>query len=108
MKDALKDLANQLRAPGNEEQELQDLLVMERHVLAAKVLEPANMDDVPADQRPAHLTDFRRDMAKLLGLLSQLELAVLDGHPDDAKNLIAGPLLDLRDKAHDKFQKEED
>lgn len=107
LKDNLKGLATALRDPSQHEDSLRFVAEMQRHVLAAKLLEPANIEDVPAEGRAAHEVAFRRDLAGLLGLLAELEIDLLDERIEDAKAKVAGPLLELRESAHDKYQKEE-
>lgn len=107
LKGNLKVLAAALRDPSQHEDALRSVAEMQRHVLAAKLLEPSNLEDVPAEGRAAHEVAFRRDLARLLGLLAELEIDLLDERIEDAKAKVAGPLLELRESSHDKYQKEE-
>lgn len=107
MRDALKGLATAIKDPATHEDALVHVADLQAHVLRAKMLEPSNLDEIPADQRPAHQTAFRRDMASLLGLLAEAEIHLLDGDAEAVGAMIRGPLMELRDGSHEKYQKAE-
>jgi soluble cytochrome b562 len=77
---------------------------MQALVLEAKPLDPANLASIPAGERDAHRADYRRDMARLLRELADMEILVLDGKNAEVKDRIKSELLELRNAAHDRFQ----
>ncbi|MDP3972754.1 MAG: biotin carboxylase N-terminal domain-containing protein [Candidatus Nanopelagicales bacterium] len=67
-----------------------------------------NLDEIPEDQREEHVKSFRRDILGALQVMVELELAILDDQPEQALELLKGPLLSARKEGHKRYQKEED
>lgn len=91
----LRQLEATIGDPAAKEESLQAVWLMERGCLGAKASRP---DDVEGD--PAEILDkFRHGQVRLMSLLLELETAVLDGRPDEAKGILA-KVKDHRDAAH--------
>jgi soluble cytochrome b562 len=106
LKDHLRQLATTIAGPTGDAETLAHLDAMQQITLGAKALAPANLEAQPADKRGAHQADYRRDMARLLRELADMEILVLDGKHAEAKERIKKGLVELRDSAHDKFQEQ--
>ena len=88
--------------PARKEEALQAVALMEKACLAAKTFKPEEM------KPGTSIDDYRKSQIELMGMLLQLETAVIDGKSDQAKE-IAQKLGKFRDEAHEKFGvKEED
>ena len=104
MKTHLKGTAMALQDPAKGAEALEHIAELQRLVLLAKLGSPANLDELPADERDAHRTAFRRDLTLVLEQLVHMELSVLDGKPDEAFARIVKPLYPMREAAHEKYQ----
>ena len=82
--------------------------MLERLIVESKDLVPGRLASLDAEQRGAELTEYRRTQCKVLIELANLEMHLLDGDREAAWGVIAGPLADLRDAGHDRFQIPED
>lgn len=105
LKDHLKKLSRAL-TPEGRDAALSELTEMQRIVLEAKSLTPSNLEEVPEGARAEHRVEFRKEMLTLLAELVALELDVVEGDNEKALERVRGPLLDIRNRSHDKFQKE--
>ncbi len=103
IKGQLKSLAGAI-GTSNTEAALVAVNDMERLVLLAKKYGPNNMNTVAAADRPAHQVAYRKALLGVLKELADVELNVLDGKFDAAMEQLKGPLAEMRDDAHDKFQ----
>jgi soluble cytochrome b562 len=83
--------------PAQKDQSLQAIGRMQAAAVYAKGSTPG--DHAPT---PAQLEDFRRGQIKLLTLMLECEVAILDGNGEQVKGLIAR-MESLRDEAHKKF-----
>lgn len=91
----LRQLEPSIGDPAAKEQNLQAVWLMQRGCLGAKAARP---DDVEGD--PAEVLDkFRHGQIRLMALLLELETAILDGKPDEARVILA-KVKDHRDAAH--------
>jgi len=104
MKDGLKTIGSALQGEGTEDEVLEGCQRMQTYMLAAKVLEPTNLDEVEEAKRPAHIAAFRADMARAMQKVLEIEIASLEGRKDDALAIVRGDLFSMRDAAHDKYQ----
>lgn len=104
-KNHLKKLSRSL-TPEARDEALEHLTEMQRIAVESKGLAPSNLDEVPEDKRAAHRDDFRKEMLAMLDELVGIEVDVLDGRFEKASERVRGPLLDIRNRSHDKFQHE--
>jgi len=109
MKDNLKRLGRSLAEPSDDLSDaLHYISEMQRLALEAKQQQPNNLDEIPEDQRGEHVKSFRRDILGALQVMVELELAILDGQPEQALELLKGPLLSARKEGHKRYQKDEE
>ncbi len=106
LKRHLKGASTALQDPTQEAAALEHIAELQKAALAAKLLAPANLDELPEDERDQHTREFRRDMAKVLGVLVAMEIDVLEGHGDKAMARVVDPLFPMREAAHEKYQSE--
>ena len=104
IKTNLKGLAMSLQDSVAQERALKHVAELERHVLSAKLEAPANLEQIAEEERAAHRIAFRRDMARVLGVLAELEVDLLEERHEDAFAKIIGPLYKMREAAHAKYQ----
>jgi hypothetical protein len=83
---------------------LNSVIEMERLAALAKKFEPNNMAGMAEADKPAHIVEFRKTLIALLKQLTDIEASVLDGKFAPALDMMKGPLMQMRDDAHDKFQ----
>ena len=105
LKGGLKKLSRAM-APETDDQALEILTGMQHAVLNSKALTPSNLEEVPEAKRDEHRADFRKEMLALLTELIAIETDILDGKHDEGMKRVRGPLLEIRNRSHDKFQKE--
>ncbi len=101
--DQLKTIAQHLQA-GKTEECLEAATRMQELALSAKHLDPANLEEVPEEQRADHRRSFRIAMVQLLSELSLLEIELLEGKRDEAWARVSGSLFQLRESSHERFQ----
>ncbi len=104
LKANLKVLASSTPDPEQRGAALGAVAEMQRLVLLAKVEAPTNLAEKPEAERAAHTLAFRREMARLLGELAKIEVALCRDQPDEALAAIKTTLLELRDAGHAAFQ----
>lgn len=78
---------------------------MQESTMAAKTMDPTNLDELPEKQRDAHRRAFRADLALLLIELTKVEIDLLANRGEDASARITGELFKLRKASHEKYQK---
>ncbi|HTE06056.1 MAG TPA: hypothetical protein VK824_07665 [Planctomycetota bacterium] len=83
---------------------LNAVVEMERFAALAKKFEPNDLATIPEADKPAHVVAFRKALIGLVKQLLEIETSVLDGKYAPALEMMKGPLLDMRDDAHDTFQ----
>ncbi len=103
--DHLKTIVKSLDDPEAKDARLAAVARMQSLVLVAKLEQPSNMAETPEAERAAHAVAFRRDLAKLLGELADLELELIDDENDAAMERIKGSLYTLREAAHARYRK---
>lgn len=106
MKDHLKGLARGLGDATKDQATLEHVAAMQQIALDAKLLPPSNLDEIAEDQRAAHATAYRVDMAKLLHELLALEIDLLEGRRQEAGARVKGSLSEMRKAGHKKYQPE--
>ena len=105
MKEHLKLVATGARSPeGSLDDALASIAKLQAHVLAAKLLTPERVDQAPEADRDAERREFRRRMAGVLGELAKIETHLLDDDREKAWAIISGPLFQMREDGHDRFQ----
>jgi soluble cytochrome b562 len=104
LKANLKVLARSAQDPAKETEALEALSAMQAAVLQAKTYDPQNLMEVPAAERDAHKRAFREQMLVLLQRLAGLEILLLEGKRSEVVAEIKGPLMELRNAAHERFQ----
>jgi soluble cytochrome b562 len=84
-----------------------DLVVeMEHDVLDAKGEVPPRADKLEGAVRDSFVLGYRRDMIKLLVMLTELEMACLEGNTDAAQAVVER-LVSHRNASHELYQDEE-
>jgi hypothetical protein len=79
---------------------------MQEHAVASKVLVPATIEKLPEGERPAKLAAYRADLATAIGVLLEVERAVLADNWDLAKEAFTR-LRAARKDGHEKYNPEE-
>ena len=105
IKKALKKTARNLSSGGSVDEALAQIQEMQVHVLAVKALEPPVLEDAPESEHQRIRIEFRVMAAKVLRELIDMEIDVAEGRTAEAMARIKGPLFELRDESHEKFQK---
>ena len=109
VKHELKAAARAIRNPDTPpEIAILHVSMLQRLIVDAKDMTPGRLDSVEGEQREAEIAEYRRTQCKVLIELAKLEMHLLDGDREAAWDVIAGPLADLRDSGHDRFQIPED
>jgi soluble cytochrome b562 len=80
---------------------------MQELAITGKVLVPASIEKLPEAERPAKLAAFRADLAAAIGIMLEIERAVLADNWDLAKETF-GKLRTARKDGHDKYNPEEE
>lgn len=101
---ALRDLEASLGNPAMKEQSIQSVLTMARGTINARAARlPAGLEGDPAQVT----ADLRRRLIRVSELLLELEVAVLDEKPDEARAILA-KVKEARDASHKELGIEED
>ncbi len=109
IKHELKATARAVRNPNTPpEIAILHVSMLQRLVVDAKDMVPGRLDSLEGEQREAEIAEYRRTQCKVLVQLAKLEMHMLDGDREAAWEVIAGPLSELRDAGHDRFQIPED
>jgi len=93
--------------PAQKGEMLKHVADLQKHLLGAKAHEAPGAAAQPESEREAYILGFRKALAEVLVEVSKLEIDIIDGRAEDATNRIRGPLIDLRNKAHEKYQVED-
>lgn len=80
---------------------------MEGLVLEAKTLMPEKVEKMPADQRADAMKQYRMDLCELLGRLSELESALVEGDQTKATAALDACGQTMK-KGHGAFREKED
>ena len=105
MKADLKRVAADVTEPGKSlDEALASLAKLQEHVLAAKLLTPDRVEEASEGERSAEQREFRRRLAEVLGELAKIEVHLLDDDREKAWAIISGPLYQMRETGHDRFQ----
>jgi len=102
MEDALRSLRKSLRSAEQNPASLATLVELQAAVHAAKVETPAMAGKMPAEQRPAFVRDYRKEMVGMARMLLDLELLVLEGKQEEAGDLLK-KIRRLEDSGHERF-----
>ncbi|MCK6478287.1 MAG: hypothetical protein L6Q35_15810, partial [Phycisphaerales bacterium] len=101
MRQGLRVLRDAAGDPSKKDASLQAVGLMQRGCLAAKASVPKHLKE------GVSVEDYRREQIKLMGMLLELELSLLDGKHDQAAAMVE-KLAKFRDDAHEKFGEGED
>ncbi|GJM18528.1 MAG: hypothetical protein DHS20C14_07410 [Phycisphaeraceae bacterium] len=105
MKENLKAIAITLRTPDAPlDDAFRPLSRLQAAVIDAKSMTPARVERLDEPERSAELGAYRAEQANLLIELCKMELALIEGDRDAAWGFVAGPLLEIRERAHERFQ----
>jgi hypothetical protein len=99
MNRAARELKDQIGDASKKDANLALIWAMERGAVQAKSLEPEHL---PAGDKAQLVNDFRKGQIELLKLMLTMEGQVMDGKTEDAAKTFAA-IVELRDKAHEKF-----
>lgn len=108
VKESLKALARNIRDSGPNDKALEHIAEMQKHILAAKLLTPETIEEMPQAKQAAAKLDFRRRLAEVLIDLAKVEIHLIDGDREKAWGILSGPVKKKRDAGHDLYQEEED
>lgn len=102
MEDALRVLRKSLRSEDQTPTSLEQILVLQQAVSAAKVESPLMAESQPAEKRPAFVLSFRKEMIGMSRMLLDLEELVLDEKLEEAGELLK-KIRKLEDGGHERF-----
>ncbi len=101
----LRLLRRSLRDKNKNAESLELIAKMQEAVVVSKSAIPPRAAKVAESERAAFLTGYRREMAELLALTAQLELAVLAGDNDKAQELYE-KIKATEEPGHQKYAEE--
>jgi soluble cytochrome b562 len=101
---AFRKLRKQVADPAQNESSLQLIATMQDAAREALQFTPEKAEDIPADQRPKFVQDFKDGINHLLDKLSGLKDAVAAGKNDEATKM-AAEILDFEKKEHKEFKR---
>lgn len=105
VKHELKATARAVRNPDKPlELAIVHVSMLQRLIVDSKDMVPGRLGSLEGEQRETEIAEYRRTQCKVLIELAKLEMHLLDGDREAAWGVIAGPLADLRDAGHDRFQ----
>jgi soluble cytochrome b562 len=102
MEDAIRSLRKSLRSAEQSSTSLSNLLVLQKAVTTAKIQTPAMTESLPAEERPAFVLGFRKEMINMSRMLLDLEEFVLDGKLEEAGELFK-KIRRLEDGGHERY-----
>ena len=102
MNKSLRVLKRQIADPAKKDENLSLVGKMKGNVDAALKLEPAKTKDVPGADKPAYLEKYHQQLTALRKSYDDLESALKDGKPDDAKKVFE-KLSEQKEKGHKDF-----
>jgi hypothetical protein len=102
MNKSLRTLKKQVADPAKKDENLELIAGIKKHLDASTKLEPLKTKDVPAAQKAAYLEKYKKELAELGKTYDDLEAAIKDGKPDDAKKAI-DKLADEKEQGHKDF-----
>lgn len=108
VKVSFKALGGNFRTDGSNEEALKHIADLQKYILAAKLLAPEVIEEMPESQQAAAKLDFRRRLAEVLIDLSKVEIHLIDGDRDKAREVIAGSLKEKRNAGHDIYKEEDE
>jgi soluble cytochrome b562 len=103
MNRAMRALKTTIGDPGKRDESLRSIWAMEAGAVAAKSGKPDHLEG-KGDQA---LDEFRRDQIKLVGMMLEMETAVMDGKTD-AATAVLGKIEAFREEAHKRFGVKDD
>jgi len=101
---SLRQVHSQLGDATKKDDTLRLLGEAERASIIAKGLEPST---TPAEGREKYLKEFRRHQIRLVRLLLDLEMAVINDKGEEARQVM-DKLAAYRDESHEEFKVEDD
>jgi soluble cytochrome b562 len=104
---AFRKLKKQVSDPAQNASSLQLVATMQAAAKEAVDLTPEKAQDLPADQRPKFIEDYRAGIKGLLDRFDQLQEALTAGKNDEAAKLVSA-LGDYQKKEHKEFRKPKD
>ena len=107
IEDAVKRLRRSLRDPANLAGSLELVARMQADTLVCKGLEPRLSAGLPADERAASATAYRRLMVDFLSAQLELEAALLDGDAE-ATSAAFQRVRDFEEPGHERFTEQEE
>lgn len=102
MNRGFRELNANIADASKRDENLSAVWMMQQGCAAAKRGKPEHMDGDPA----AGLETFRREQIKLMGMLIDLEAAIMDNKTDDAKAVLA-KIKAFQKESHDKYKVKE-
>lgn len=105
--DHLRFLRRSLKEPAQDEQSLEHIWQAEQDALAAKALVPEMAAAIAEAERAAFVTDYRKEMVKLVAAMLELEAAFLSGDRE-ATQAAYKAVKALEKPAHERFRVEEE
>jgi hypothetical protein len=102
LEDALRSLRKSLRDEAQSPASLESVLIIQNAVSRAKVEEPVMAATLPAEERPAFVLAFRKELIGMSRLLLDLEELILDNKLEEAGELLK-KIRDLEDNGHERF-----
>jgi soluble cytochrome b562 len=103
---AFRKLRKQVADPTQNASSLQLLATMEDAAKEALEFTPAKAQDLPEDQRPKFVEDFKAGIRSMQDQFAKLRDALTAGKNDDAAKIVSD-MLDLEKKEHKEFRRPE-
>jgi soluble cytochrome b562 len=100
--EGMKKLRRTLRTKENNAQSLDTITKIEAAAITCKSLTPSRATTMPADQQPAFVTEYRKQMAALIVNMCNMETALLDGDNTKAQDIFK-KLKQQEEDGHDQF-----
>ncbi len=99
---AMKKLRRTIKDPANNKESLELIQQMQAASVASKKETPAHLAEAPEADRPKLLIGYRKDMAKVIGTMCEMEMALLDNNNDKAADLLK-TIKDQEEAGHEKY-----
>lgn len=105
IEEAMKKLRRTLKQADQNAQSLEIVTQMQQAAVASKAQPPAMAADMPEAERAKFVQDYRKDMAKFIVVMCDMEVALLDGDNKKAEEHYKA-LSKWEDDGHEKYTAE--
>lgn len=106
MNKALRSLKKQVADPAKKDDSLALVAKMKKNLEESLKFDPAKTKDQPAEGKDAYLAKYKEQMQALGKSIEELEAAIKDDKPEDAKKVFE-KLSEQKEKGHKDFAPDE-